>query len=157
MLISLRRMVGMPVVWQSRQIGHVEQALADQESRCLDGVVIRKGIGSARWCPAEAIEVIGEECLIVRQKPVRRPVEPVSVPGWAYLTSGQCIGEVTDAILSAATLRINALEVSPGPIYRLMGHCAYASSFRQTGSCVVVPALLSWTQLRRQLGEEEEK
>lgn len=157
MLISLRCMVGMPVVWQNRQIGHVEQALSDQEGRRLDGVVIRKGIGSARWCPAEAIEVVGEECLVVCQKPVRRSVGPVSAPGWAYLTSGQCIGEVTDAILSAATLRISALEVSPGPVYRLMGRCAYASSFRRTGENVVVPALLSWTQLRRQLGEEEEK
>ena len=44
MLTSLNRMVGLPVVWQDRQLGYVERAVPDARARRLSGVVVRKGI-----------------------------------------------------------------------------------------------------------------
>ena len=52
MLTSLNRIAGMPVIWQDRQIGCVERAIADASARRLRGLVIRKGIGLARWLPS---------------------------------------------------------------------------------------------------------
>ena len=43
MLTSLNRMVGLPVVWQDRQLGYVERAVPDARARRLSGVVVRKG------------------------------------------------------------------------------------------------------------------
>ena len=159
MIMSLRRMVGMPVVWQNRQVGCVEHALADPKAQELRGVVIRKGIGSAKWCPAESIERIDEECVVVARPPVRHQPQAVPSSGRAHMVNGQWIGEVTDAILRPGTLALAAVEVSPGPVHRLMGRCAYACDFRRdekTG-CMIIPSLLSWTQLTRQLGEEEKE
>jgi len=67
-------------------------------------------------------------------------------------------GAGTDGIFAPGSFAFAALEVSPGPIYRLMGRCAYACEYRvdpQSGG-VIVPQLLSWTQLKRQLGEEDD-
>ncbi|MBR6569464.1 MAG: hypothetical protein IKK75_03325 [Clostridia bacterium] len=158
MLTSLRQLVGMPVICQNRQLGYVEQAVAQKTEGRLEGVVIRRGIGSARWCAAEEILSAGPECVVVARRPVGAVHPCEHLPGRAYLTTGQCIGEVTDWIFQPGTFRFAALEVSPGPIYRLMGRCAYACEFRadpKSGS-VVVPRLLSWTQLKRQLGEEDD-
>ena len=75
-----------------------------------------------------------------------------------YLTGGAYAGEATDWILLPDSTVFAAVEISPGPVYRLFGCCAYASDF-QPGpekNSVSVPRLLTWTQLRRQLGEEED-
>jgi len=64
---------------------------------------------------------------------------------------------VCDLIIYADTLCVAALEVAQGPVYRLLGRCAYAPSCCQSSADeVVVPELLSWTQLLTHLGEEEE-
>ena len=39
MLTSLNRMVGLPVVWQDRQLGYVERVVPDAHARKLCGVV----------------------------------------------------------------------------------------------------------------------
>ena len=157
MLTSLRRMIGMPVIWQDRQLGYVEEALPSEDARALAGVILRRGIGSAKWCPADAILSVGAECVLVKCEPLAASrVKPAGMEK-AYLTTGQCVGEVTDAILRNGQLGFAALEVSPGPLYRLMGRCAYACDYRtdpRSGS-VIVPQLLTWAQLRRQLGEED--
>ena len=80
--------------------------------------------------------------------------------GRAFLTTGECVGEVTDVILHGDTLRLEALELNQGPVYRLLGRRVYASQFRVDADArageVVVPRLLTWAQLRRTLGEEDD-
>ena len=143
MLTSLNRMVGLPVVWQDRQLGYVERAIPDAHARRLSGVVVRKGIGAAKWVSSDGIAVVGSRCL-----------------GRAFLTTGECVGEVTDMILHGDSLRLEALELSPGPVYRLLGKRAYAAQYRVGGGSregeVVVPRLLTWAQLKRTLGEEDD-
>ena len=69
MLTSLNRMVGLPVVWQDRQLGYVERAVPDARARRLSGVVVRKGIGAAKWVSSDGIAVVGSRCVLIRQKP----------------------------------------------------------------------------------------
>lgn len=159
MLTSLSRMVGLPVVWQDQQLGYVERALPDAAAHGLSGVVVRKGIGSAKWAPSDFISVVGSQCVLLNRKPGAMPDRERDAAIRAYLTTGECVGEVTDAVLHGGTLRMAALEISPGPLYRLMGRRSYAADYRLnvTGGAgaVVVPRLLTWAQLRCMLGEEE--
>ncbi len=160
MLTSLARMTGMPVVWQDRQIGSVERAVPDAYHARLSGIVLRKGIGVARWATSDDILLVGERCVMLNHKPERMPEKLEGEMRRAFLTTGECVGEVTDALLLGDTLDIPALEICQGPIYRLMGRRAYAARFHpsehgEPGE-VVIPELLTWTQLLRQLGEEDE-
>ncbi|MEG1776078.1 MAG: hypothetical protein RR367_06205, partial [Clostridia bacterium] len=71
------------------------------------------------------------------------------------------VGEVTDVLLHGDTLRLAALEVSSGPLYRLMGRHAYAADFRvlsqgRRAGEVIVPQLMTWAELERRMGEEGE-
>ena len=51
MITSVRRLIGMPVLFREKELGYVEQAYAGEGK--LEGVVIRRGMGSARWLAAE--------------------------------------------------------------------------------------------------------
>lgn len=161
MLTSLNRMVGMPVVWQDTQLGYVERAIPDPRARRLAGVVVRKGIGSAKWLPSDSILVAGGQCVLASRKPGHMPDEGEGSLRRAFLTTGESAGEVTDVIILGDTLKMAALEVSPGPVYHLLGRRAYAVDFRVDAATrpgeVVVSRLLTWAQLRRTLGEEDGK
>ena len=98
MLTSLNRMVGLPVVWQDRQLGYVERAVPDARARRLSGVVVRKGIGAAKWVSSDGIAVVGSRCVLIRQKPGAVPDSRPGSLGRAFLTTGECVGEVTDMI-----------------------------------------------------------
>lgn len=161
MLTSLNRLTGLPVVWRDQQMGYVERAVADVRHMCLDGVVVRRGFGSARWAPRDAILLAGRQSVVLRNRPVRMPDEEANALRRAVLTSGCCVGEVSDVVIHGDTLRIAALEVSQGPVYRLLGRCAYAAECRvkehgEPDEVVVPPQLISWTQLLTQLGEGED-
>ena len=161
MLTSLNRMIGLPVIWQDTQLGYVERAVADAASKRLSGMVTRKGIGAARWTGVDEIVVVGERCVLVWKKPERMPKKQPGSLTRAFLTTGECVGEVTDALVDGDTLRLRALEVSPGPVYRLMGRRAYADDYRvsRTGQAgdVVLTRLLTWTQLLGTFGEGDER
>lgn len=160
MLTSINRMIGLPVVWQDRQLGQVERAVPDLRNGWLDGMVVRKGIGAARWISRDAVLLAGESCVILNRKPVRMPEQGEEPVGRVFLTTGECVGGVTDAVLDGHTLRIAALEVCQGPLDLFRGRRYYADSYRvssaQGTAEVVVPRLLSWMQLLRQSGEEDE-
>lgn len=159
MLTSLNRLTGLPVVWRDRQMGYVERAVADVQGMRLHGLVVRKGIGAARWSPGEGVLLAGQYSVVLDRRPVRMPeAEPQSIRR-AVFTTGGCAGEVSDVLIRSDTLAVAALEVSQGPVYRLMGRCAYAPVCRVNGDGepgeVVVPQLLTWAQLLTQLGEED--
>ncbi len=145
MLTSLKRMVGLPVVWQDKQLGYVERAIPNALSKRLSGVVVRKGIGTAKWVAADDILVVGAQCVLLGRKPSRMPEGETGALGRAFLTSGECAGEVTDVVIQSDTFRVAALELSPGPVYRLMGRRSYAAEYRVEQAArqgeVVVPQL----------------
>lgn len=154
MLTSLNRLIGTPAVWQDRRVGLVENAEADWKSGTLGGVLVRKGLGGARWVPGEEILLAGERCIVLHAKPGRLPPSRSQGFGHAFLSTGESAGEVTDVFLLGDSLRIAALEISPGPFYRLMGRCAYAAEYRLAAGGVMVPQLLTWAQLMSRLKEE---
>lgn len=161
MLASLNALVGRAVIWQDQKLGLVERAVPDVPGRGLDGLVIRRGLSVARWIANEDILLLGENCIVVRRKPQRMPEKKNAIPGRVFLTSGECAGEVTDVFVETDTLRLAALEVCQGPFYRLMGRRAYAAQFHMNAGGeegdVTAPALLSWTQLKTQLEEGENR
>lgn len=160
-LTTLNRTIGLPVVWQDKQLGYVEKAAADVKGACLSGLVVRKGIGVARWAQSEDVLLIGRRCVVIGRKPGRMPDVRTELLRRAFLTTGECVGEVTDTVIDGRTFRIAALEICQGPLYQLAGQRSYAADFHlntagEPGE-VVVPELLSWAQLLKQLGEEEQE
>ncbi|MDD3335325.1 MAG: hypothetical protein PHI98_07385 [Eubacteriales bacterium] len=160
MLTTLNRLIGMPVVWQDQQLGYVERGVTDENARRLRGVVIRRGIGAARWVPARALKLVGQRCVLVSQQPESIPEHIDMEMRQVFLTTGERIGQVSDAVLGGMSLRLMALEISQGPLYRLLGHTSYAAAYRvihtqRSGDEVVVPELLTWAELQRRLGKED--
>ena len=153
MLTSLNRLNGLPVIWQNLEMGYVEQAVADLRLMRLKGLVVRKGIGSARWSPVESISQAGRQQVELSRRPVCMPAATAVQP-LAVITPDGCACQLCDVLLYTDTLAIAALEITHGPLYRLLGHCSYATHCRQLpDGGLSVPKLLSWTQLRTQLGE----
>lgn len=153
MLTSLNRIAGMPVIWQDRQIGCVERAIADASARRLRGLVIRKGIGTARWLPAGSVRLIGRRCVLAGAKPEALPDGLTDVMMQAYLTTGERAGQVSDALFSGLTLQLVALEITPGPVYALLGRCAYTVSYRvihagKRAGQAMVSELMTWAEFR---------
>lgn len=159
MITSFGRMIGLPVVLGDREVGRVERAVPDADVRALGGLVVRRGIGGAKWVTADAIELVGQRCVMVRMRPSHAPKEDAARSTAALNTSGERLGEVTDALMRGDTLRVIALEVSRGPLYRIMGDSAYASSYaaRRESQAVVVHSLVSLAELQRTLGEGEDE
>ncbi len=158
-MTTLNRLTGLPVIWQSQVAGYVDRAVTDRQLRQLDGLIIRRGLGMARWVPASQVEWIGEMSILVRLKPVSVPKNLPEMAGCVYLTDGQLMGEMTDVLIHPVSLRVLALEVCEGPLYRLMGRRRYAVDYQaqedgDRWGGVVTEALLSWTDLERQLGKE---
>lgn len=154
MLMTLNRLTGMPVVYGGEKIGLVERAVPDQAAGCLRGIVVRNGLRSAGWIPASGLEWIGERCVAVQQPPLSLPSRLSQPVCHVCLTDGRLVGQVADHILASDTYRIAALEVSPGPLYRLLGRNSYARDYRFEKDRVLVQQLLSWAQLNRLLEEE---
>jgi len=161
-LSSLRQLEGLPVVWQDRLVGFVERGVPDKNARILEGLILRKGIGSAKWADAVSISVVGKKCILLREKPKHLSGRAAPELRLAYMTTGQRIGPVTDGILSRTSLRLLALEISPGPIHHLQGKSAYAREYCVIGEGLrkgqaMISSLLSWTELETALGKEETK
>ena len=161
MIVSLSRMTGMPAVWQDRQVGLVERAIPDACTGRLHGLMIRRGIGRAKWASADDVLLAGQSCVVLKRKPHARASHPCSELRRVFLNTGECVGEVTDVLLHGDTLALCALEVCESPLARLMGRRAYAVEYcpNRAGEPggVTAASLLSWAQLRSYLGEEDEE
>ena len=59
-MIRLGSLVGFPAVLEGRMVGRVEQTVLTQDGRSLRGLVIRHGMGSAKWAGCERICLLGE-------------------------------------------------------------------------------------------------
>lgn len=114
--LRLTRVMGLPVIRGERQVGHVERAVLSPDGKQLAGLVVRRGLGSARWIVRDGISVLGEVCVIVTSAPVRLPRAIIDAPRRVSDASGLALGRVTDAWLLTDTLQTAALEVTLGPI-----------------------------------------
>lgn len=114
--VRLGRVLGLPAVLGERLVGHVERAALDREGRMLHGLVIRRGLGGARWVSREGVKVLGDVSVILSSAPARTPRDSGFTLRTVMDESGLTLGRVTDAWLSPETLAVTALEVTLGPI-----------------------------------------
>ena len=157
MLTSLQRMIGLPVILRDSRIGMVERAVADVSLRRLEGVVVRRGLGGARWLERGRILLVGKNCMLADGLPSKLPHMADETVRHAYLSTGEYAGVISDVVLDADTLLSGALEISRRPASRLMGKCMYAVQYAAGPgkNSVTAAELLTWPQLRRQFGEED--
>lgn len=114
--IRLGRVVGLPVIYAGRLLGHVEQAVPDGEGRLLTGLVIRRGLRGARWASRADVGVLGEVSVVLTHPPQRPPRRMQKPWGLVKDENGLTLGRVTDMWLRPGTLEVTALEVSLGPL-----------------------------------------
>mgnify|MGYP002732572894 CR=1 FL=1 len=127
--MSLRRLMGMPVVTRGKLTGWVERATLTADGRRLHGLVLRHGLGGAKWLPAAQLLQLGETSVLAQGAPQKLPREAQQRLGTVYHAQGLCLGLVSDALLHPERMTVLALEISYGPLYQLAGRSAYATEY----------------------------
>ncbi len=112
--VRIRRVLGLPAILGEAMVGHVERAVLTRDGRHLRGLMIRRGLGSAKWVPGEHIRVLGDVSVILGQRPVRPPRDTAFTLRTVKDESGLTLGRVTDAWISTETLDVTAIEVTLG-------------------------------------------
>ena len=118
-MIRLGSLVGFPAVLEGRMVGRVEQTVLTQNGRSLRGLVIRHGMGSAKWAGCERICLLGEVSVILRGRPGRMPEGAGFALQRVKDADGLILGVVTDAYVNPCTFRVTALEISLGLVEEL--------------------------------------
>lgn len=112
--VRLGRILGLPAVCGARVVGHVERAVPDAAGHCLQGLVIRRGLGGAKWADRSGITVLGDVSVILGERPGRIPKGYAAGLCAVRDESGLTLGRVTDWWISPDTLEITALEITLG-------------------------------------------
>lgn len=127
--IRLGSVLGLPAVLDGTLLGRVERAVVTPDGRALRGLVIRRGLGGARWLDTARIAVLGEVSVIAGAPPVRPPRDADFSLRMVKDTGGMTLGWVTDVFLNPATLRLTALELTLGVTEELLGGRLIARSW----------------------------
>ena len=112
--MRLGRILGLPVVCGERVVGHVERAVPDETGQRLQGFIIRRGLGGAKWAATSSVSVLGDVSVILKEKPGRVPKGSDLTLGSVKDEGGLTLGRVTDCWISRDALDITALEVTLG-------------------------------------------
>ena len=163
-MTGLRRLIGMPVVRDGEPLGFVERGVLTENGTRLQGLVVRRGLGMAKWAPRSHIEVIGDTCVVLRGELLHVPKTAEHAFSCCYDTAGNCLGVVTDALLRREDLKVIALELGVGPLFSLAAPKAYAMEFRvkpsstrtpKTAREVVTTRAATWKEVLGKIGKEE--
>ena len=114
-MIRLGSVTGLPVVLSGRMVGRVESSVLTTDGRSLRGIVLRHGLGGARWVDSADISVLGGVSVIIVKRPTHPPPDADFTLTSVKDTGGMHLGRVTDVYLNPATRRVTALEISLGP------------------------------------------
>ena len=114
MTVRLGRILGLPAVCGERVVGHVERAVPDETGQHVQGFVIRRGLGSAKWADHSAVSVVGDVSVILSRHPERVPKGSDVLLAAVKDEGGLTLGRVTDWWISRDSLDITALEVTLG-------------------------------------------
>ena len=117
----LSRLLGLPVIYSGQIIGHVERTVSEPQGHALQGIVLRRGLGSARWARLEGIDVLGEVSVILARKPQRLPRSADFALGHVRDSGGMTLGWVTDVLFDPESGEFSALEITLGPTEELLG------------------------------------
>lgn len=122
--VRLGRILGLPAVVGARVVGHVERAVPDQTGQYMRGLIIRRGLGGAKWVDRSQVAVLGDVSVILRERPGRVPKGSEITLSAVKDESGLTLGRITDLWISKDALDITALEVTLGPLADLTtGRC----------------------------------
>ena len=114
--MRLGRILGLPAVCGERVVGHVERAVPDETGAHLQGFIIRRGLGGAKWVDRSQVAVLGDVSVILHQRPGRVPKGSDITLSSVKDESGLTLGRITDLWISKDALDITALEVTLGPL-----------------------------------------
>ena len=70
--VRLGRILGLPCVWGEKVVGHVEGAVLDATGQRVEGFILRRGLGSAKWADRTAVSVLGDVSLVLKECRQRR-------------------------------------------------------------------------------------
>ena len=118
-MVRLGSVTGLPVVCSGRMLGRVEQSILTPSGKSLRGMVIRKGMGGAKWLENDQILVIGGVSVLARGPAGKLPKDADFSLTSVKDASGLRLGRVTDVFLNPETRRVTALEVSLGLVEEL--------------------------------------
>ena len=141
--VRLGRVLGLPAVFEGKVVGHVERAIPDESGKAVEGFVIRRGLGGAKWVDCSTVKVLGEVSLVVGVQPARNRKGNIIAMTAVKDEGGLTLGRVTDWWISPNTLDITALEVSLGPLEDLTGGrrkvCQWTIQPGEEGMQVLIP------------------
>ncbi len=128
-MTGMKRLIGLPVILNGRQIGTVARGVVGEDGKRLSGLVVREGLRASRFLRAADILMLGRLSVICAKKPGRMPREAAFRLFRVTDANGARIGLVTDVLLEEASLRVAALEISSGPVDDLIAGRWYATAF----------------------------
>ncbi|MBR6786804.1 MAG: PRC-barrel domain-containing protein [Clostridia bacterium] len=128
-MTDMKRLIGLPVIMDGRQVGTVERGVLHPDGKALRGLMIREGMRTARWIDAGSISLLGQLSILCSTPPVKPPRDSAFRLFRVTDANGLRIGLVTDALLDEETLRVTALEISSGPVDDLIDGRFFATSF----------------------------
>lgn len=118
-MTRLGQVVGLPAALNGRMVGRVEQAVLTPDGRSLWGLVLRHGLGGARWAEAGSIDVLGQVAVVLQEKPTRPPRHADFLLTSVKDSTGLNLGRVTDVYINPDTMQVTALEISLGLVEEL--------------------------------------
>lgn len=118
-MIRLGQVVGLPAALDGKMVGRVEQAVLTPDGHSLRGLVLRQGLGGARWVESGGIAVIGQVAVILQEKPGKPPKHADFLLTSVKDSAGLNLGRVTDVYIHPETLQVTALEISLGLVEEL--------------------------------------
>lgn len=118
-MIRLGRVVGLPIALEGCMVGRVEQTVLTGDGRRLRGLVVRHGLGIARWVAVGQIALLGRVAVVLKSRPGKLPQGANFTLSSVKDSAGLNLGRVMDAYLNPATLQVEALEISLGLVEEL--------------------------------------
>jgi uncharacterized protein YrrD len=128
-MTSLRKLIGLPVVLDGRNAGHILRAVLTRDGKKLRGLILRGGMRGPRWLSREQILLIGKVSVIGSGQPRKVPKDAEYKLFRVSDADGTRLGVVSDAILHEETLEVVALEISSGPVDDLVDGRWLATAF----------------------------
>ena len=120
MVTGIQGLIGLPVIRGGKTVGLLEQAVLEESGKKLRGIIVREGIGGAKWVDRDNIQTIGGVSVLVSGDLKKPPKEAGFRLGRVQDTTGLRLGTVTDALINPETLEVEALEISNGPLDDLL-------------------------------------
>ena len=128
-MTGLKKMIGLPILLNGEEAGHILRGVLEKDGRTLRGLVIRNGFFGARWLPRSQIHFIGKVSVIAEGKTSKVPKDAAYRLFRVTDAEGARLGIVTDALIHEETLRVSALEISSGPVDDLLDGRWFTSAY----------------------------